>query len=252
MTPASFSIELPDAPPRPQDEETVVVRLEDGREEEIRLHEYARMYSTPGLYESVVQDLLESRSPQHVSAMMADEWRRLGHRLNELRVLDVGAGNGVVGELLAKEGVDFLVGLDNIPEAEAAAERDRPGIYSAYLTADLTALGSAEREQLVSYGFNGLTCVGALGFGDIPPEAFAQALNLTGDGSLIGFTIKEDFLQDGAKEGFAGFIQSLVDRGRLEVLRRERFRHRRAVTGESLYYVAVVGLKVGPVPVPGA
>ncbi len=47
-----------------------------------------------------------------------------------LRVLDLGAGNGVVGEELKKRGVSRLVGVDIITEAQAATERDRPGVIN--------------------------------------------------------------------------------------------------------------------------
>lgn len=249
MKPAGLDVKLPAGPQRSQDEETVLVR-HNGRMEELRLHEYARIFSIPGLYEMVVHDMLDCRSPEQVTAMMADEWSRLGRAPGDLRVLDVGAGNGVVGELLAKKGVGCLVALDNISEARSAAERDRPGVYSDYLTADLTDLEPGDVERLTGYGLNALTCVAALGFGDIPAAAFAQALNLTADGSLIAFTINEEFLEPEADGGFAGFIHDLEDDGLLEIRQRERFRHRRAVSGESLHYVAVVGLKEGPVPIP--
>ena len=39
-----------------------------------------------------------------------------------------------------------------------------------------------------------MTTVAALGFGDIPPDAFAAAFNLVEDGGHVAFTIKEDFI----------------------------------------------------------
>jgi predicted TPR repeat methyltransferase len=54
-----------------------------------------------------------------------------------LRVLDLGAGTGVVGELLRGLGFDELIGLDALPAARAACRRDRPGVYGEYLVGDL-------------------------------------------------------------------------------------------------------------------
>jgi len=45
---------------------------------------------------------------------------------SELRILDVGAGNGMVGEKLLEYGVARLVGLDISEAAYKALERDRP------------------------------------------------------------------------------------------------------------------------------
>ena len=41
----------------------------------------------------------------------------------QLRVLDVGAGNGMVGEELDRMGAKHIVGVDIIPEAAEAAQR---------------------------------------------------------------------------------------------------------------------------------
>ena len=47
----------------------------------------------------------------------------------ELRVIDLGAGNGMMGEVLKREGVARLVGADIIPEAREAAFLGL-GVYS--------------------------------------------------------------------------------------------------------------------------
>lgn len=149
------------------------------------------------------------------------------------RVLDVGAGNGLVGEALREAGVGTVVGVDILPEAAEAAERDRPDVYEDYVVVDLT--------QPVDLGtFDATTVVAALGFGDMPPTAFAGAFNMVVDGGLIAMNIKDEFLQEG---GFASFIEGLVDDGAMEVLSRRRYRHRLSVTGEELFYVAVVAVK---------
>ena len=65
-----------------------------------------------------------------------------------LTALDVGAGNGLVGEQLKRLGVKSIVGVDIIPEAARAAERDRPEVYSDYVVCDLTALDDDERARV--------------------------------------------------------------------------------------------------------
>ena len=51
---------------------------------------------------------------------------------SDLRVLDLGAGNGIVAERLTEAGVGHIVGVDLLEEAAQAAERDRPDAYDDY------------------------------------------------------------------------------------------------------------------------
>ena len=88
----------------------------------------------------------------------------------------------------------------------------------------------------------------ALGFGDIPPLAFAAAYNLISDGGWIAFTIKEDFLSDDDGSGFSALIRRMLEEGALELLRERRYQHRLSVAREPLYYLAIVAVKRGDVP----
>ena len=126
---------------------------------------------------------LRCQSPSRVSDVLRYSVSQSDQRLSELRVLDLGAGNGVVGEELKKHGVSRLVGVDIIPEAQAATERDRPGVYDAYYVMDFCQLRDDEREELDSWSPDCLISVAALGFGDIPARAFLEAFNIiTKDG----------------------------------------------------------------------
>jgi hypothetical protein len=99
------------------------------------------------------------------------------------------------------------------------------------------------REKLESCRFNCLVTVDALGFGDIPPEAFAEAYNLIEDGGWLALNIKEDFLEHPEDIGFAGLIRRMVGDGTLELSARRRYIHRLSVAGEPIYYVALVARK---------
>jgi hypothetical protein len=88
-----------------------------------------------------------------------------------------------------------------------------------------------------------MTCVAALGFGDIPPEAFLEAFNFVEDGGWLAFTLKEDFLNGADRSGFSRLIARGLDAGVLEMRTQERYRHRLSTTGEPLHYVAMVATK---------
>ncbi|MEE9597710.1 MAG: class I SAM-dependent methyltransferase, partial [Acidiferrobacterales bacterium] len=140
-------IQFPSTDVRELSQDEVYFYLLDGEggKTKIRLHEYDRIYRIPGLYEQVVFERLKCQSPSTVTEVLKYSLSQSDQRLNELRVLDLGAGNGMVGEELKKHGVSRLIGVDIIPEARDATERDRPGVYDAYYVMDLCSLTVDER-----------------------------------------------------------------------------------------------------------
>ena len=230
-----------------QDAEWCVVRV-GGEWRQIRFHDYDELYSVPGLYEKVIYDILRCDSPHVVRGLLEAELSDAGKPADELRVLDLGAGNGMVAEELADLGAELMVGVDIIEEAAAATERDRPGLYEDYHILDMADLKEGQRRELAMYRFNALTCVAALGFGDIPTRAFVAAYNLIRPDGWIAFNIKEDFLSNGDGSGFAGLIRAMLDDGTLELRQRQRYQHRLATDRRPLHYVAMVGIKRRDVP----
>ena len=225
-----------------QDAEWCVVHVE-GVWRQIRFHDYDELYSVPGLYEKVIYDVLRCDSPHVVRSLLEAELSDAGTPADELRVLDLGAGNGMVGEELADMGAEFLVGVDIIETAAEATERDRPGLYDNYHVVDMVTLTEGQRRELANYRFNTLTCVSALGFGDIPARAFIAAYNLIRPGGWIAFNIKESFLSGGDRSGFFRLIRAMLDDGTLELRQRQRYQHRLATDRHPLHYVAIVGVK---------
>lgn len=227
-----------------QDAEWCVIREED-QWREIRFHDYGDLYLIPGLYERLFYDILKCNSPTTIRKLLEDQVIKAGQNPRDLRVFDLGAGNGMVGEELADMGVETIVGIDIIEEAAIATERDRPGLYKDYFVKDMTNLSDEDRTNLASFNFNALCCVAALGFGDIPRVAFAEAFNLVANGGWIAFNIKENFLDSKDTSGFSTLIRAMISSGLLDIRVQRRYQHRIATNGDSLFYVAIVGRKRG-------
>ncbi|NIJ12210.1 SAM-dependent methyltransferase [Saccharomonospora amisosensis] len=241
-------IKLPRHPEQvDQDSEYCSVLL-DGVWQDIRFHDYGRIFAIPGLYEQLFHDILDCRSPDVVAKLLKEELQRDNVTAASLRVLDLGAGNGLVGEQLRTVGVGHLAGIDILPQARTAALRDRPEVYDAYHVLDMTNLSETDSLLLERHSFNALTCVAALGYGDIPPSAFRAAYNLVSDGGWVAFTIKDRFLSDSDTSGFATLIARCRQAGLLNVRARERYRHRLDISGRPLHYFALVGTKQGDIP----
>lgn len=225
-----------------QDREWCEVTI-DGEQRRIRFHDYHEIFAVPGLYECIFHEHLACTSPRVVAELLGRELQAAGVDPRTLRGLDVGAGNGMVGEELGRLGISSLVGVDLLEEAAAAAARDRPGLYDDYVACDLTALSADERRRLAEPRPTLLTTVAALGFGDIPCAAFVTAYDLVETGGWVAFNLKAEFLDDVDRSGFAKLVTGMLDDGVLEEHARLRYDHRRSMTGEALEYIAIVGRK---------
>lgn len=214
----------------------------DGRTR-IRFHDYAEIYERRGLYEQLFYDRLKCKSPTKVADVLQKAVLKDHEHPSELRVLDLGAGNGMVGEELAARGVSRLVGVDIIGEAKDATIRDRPGIYDHYYVADFTNVQEELRTELQTWSFNCMVSVAALGFGDIPPRAVAEAMNLVEVGGWIAFNIKETFLDASDESGFSKMVRQLIFSEYLDLHHLERYQHRFSIDGSPLKYFAIVGRK---------
>jgi 2-polyprenyl-3-methyl-5-hydroxy-6-metoxy-1,4-benzoquinol methylase len=230
-----------------QHEEFCEVKL-DGTWERLRFHDYDKIYALPGFYEALFYRKLKCCSPSRVVGLLDDVMSDFPQDPTDLRVLDVGAGNGMVGQELWGVGVEHIVGIDIINEARHAATRDRPDTYNDYFVSDLCDLPPKTEQKLRDHQFNCLTTIAALGFGDIPTEAFTTAFNLIRRDGWIAFNIKEDFLDDADDTGFCVLIRRMIQEKVIQMQAYRRYCHRLSADGEPLHYIAMVASKQHDIP----
>ncbi|MDH5178096.1 MAG: methyltransferase domain-containing protein [Gammaproteobacteria bacterium] len=231
-----------------QDEAYFYLQEQD-QQRKIRFHDYDKIYNVQGLYEQIFYDRLKCNSPEKVATVLEASLKQTDDNLSELRVLDFGAGNGMMGEELKKHGVSRLIGVDIIPEAYTATVRDRPGLYDAYYVEDFTQLSLEQKENIASWQCDCMVTVAALGFGDIPTMAFIEAFNIITEQGWIAFNIKETFFDAADESGFSRLIRELIFSSYLDVYHIERYRHRLSIEGEPLYYFTIAGRKNADIPV---
>jgi hypothetical protein len=229
------------------DGEYVVLRGVGADEETVHLHDYPRLYATPGLYEYVVQELLGCRSPQVAADGLAHALARLGLDAADVPLLDLGAGTGLVGELIRGLGATTVIGLDALDAARDACLRDRPGIYRDYLVGDLAHPRPGLFERLRAYRPGGLVSAGALGGAHAPADALVSALALLPAGAPVVFTIDERWTQTDGPGGFRTAITRLLASRQLQLVERSRFQHRRSTAGAPIHYEMFIATR-GPVP----
>jgi len=221
---------------------------EGSKKRKIRFHDYEEIYKSPGLYEQLFYDRLKCQSPKKVTEILRSSVAQSESNFSELRVLDFGAGNGMMGEELKHYGVARLVGVDIIKQAELATERDRPSVYDAYYAEDFCNLNEEVKNDISSWSLDCMTTIAALGFGDIPPEAFIQAFNIIQGEAWVAFNIKETFLTKSDTSGFSNMMRELIFSEFMDLYHLERYRHRLSIDGRPLYYFAIAARKNADIP----
>lgn len=247
--PTRYRIQFPRTEVTELEQDEVYFYLnEDGERVRLRLHDYDELYKRPGLYEQVIYERLKCSSPQKVGEILKKTLRAADDPITELRVLDLGAGNGIMGEVLKDDGVARVVGIDIVEDAKKATYRDRPHAYDEYYVADFTKLDDDLVEELDEWSFNCLTVVAALGFGDVPPDAYFQAMRFVRPGGWVALNIKETFLSESDTSGFSRAIRELISSEYLDVFHMEKYRHRYSMEGIPLFYFAIVAQKTAEIP----
>jgi len=244
MEETGYRLEIPEcSADLGQHEEWFLVHRGD-RSEKMRIQEYEKVYKIPGLYEDLVYDRLKCESHLVVTRMLAEQVEGSGELPEPRRVLEVGAGNGIVAEEMKKLfECEVIHGVDIIPEAAEAAERDRPGLYDDYHVVDLTELDEGLEAELSEARFNTMVTVSAMGFGHLPVPAFLSAFNLIEEGSLVAFNILAENWDSGKKDGYKELIEQL-DGESLDVLAKDRYCHRFNTSGQPLTYIALIARKL--------
>lgn len=106
------------------------------------------------------------------------------------RVLDAGAGTGLIGKLLHEAGYRQLVALD-LSEAMLAEAR-RKNVYSALQVGTL-----GETLDFATDEFDAVISVGVFTLGHAPASAFDELVRVTKPGGHIVFTLHNDLYQEG-------------------------------------------------------
>ena len=76
-----------------QDEAYFYLQGSSGKRK-IKFHDYDEIYQVEGLYEQIFYDRLKCASPSKVASILESAVKQYQDNFTELRILDLGAGNG--------------------------------------------------------------------------------------------------------------------------------------------------------------
>ena len=230
----------------PTKEEYFYLLTETGQKRLLRIHDYTEVYQVPGLYEHLVCDKLKYQAPQVISKLLIEQAVEDNITVNDLVVLDVGAGNGISGKVLADLGVNSIVGLDIIPEAATATQRDYPGVYRQYYVEDLTCLREKTHQELVSQKFNVLLMSGSLYH--LPFKAFYNALNLITVGGWLAVSLRQAVIGQEKSGNAYHLFKELINNKTLEIVTKKTYQQRLSANGEPLMGAAIIAKKRTKIP----
>jgi predicted TPR repeat methyltransferase len=100
-------------------------------------------------------------------------------------VLDAGCGTGIVGEILTREGISTLTGLDY--SEEMLEQAGAKGVYKELIQADL--MGPLNLSNSI---FDALISVGTFTLGHVGPKALFELARVVKPGGLICFTVRDE------------------------------------------------------------
>ncbi|MDB9517253.1 methyltransferase domain-containing protein [Roseofilum reptotaenium CS-1145] len=240
----NFQVRLPDnIKDLPINEEYFFI-TENGQERRLKLHDYAEVYRIPGLYNYLALEKLAYRSPEVMTTLLTENVQESGESIQELKLLELGAGSGLFGQAVTKLGVTSIIGIDIVPEAAEACRRDYPGVYEEYFVEDMTELSQSTRKLLGEKKLNGFVCCSALSDGHIPVKAFITGMNLIKNQGWVLFNVAKSSYEckDDCPE-FVKFYRQSVEKGYLNVQATQTYIHRCFFNGKSLEYVAILAKK---------
>ena len=112
-------------------------------------------------------------------------------------ILDVGAGTGLVGELLYRTGNKKIIGIDISPEMLEQAKSKE--CYSSLMEADVT-----RKIPLKSNSIGAIVSAGTFTHGHVGPDAFDELLRIIKPGGLFVLSINSKvFVKGGFQEKFS-------------------------------------------------
>jgi len=115
----------------------------------------------------------------------------------EAKVLDAGAGTGIVGKILAKQGYTDLAAMD-LSEGMLEEAR-RKNVYR-----ELHQMVMGEPLDFATDSFDATICVGVLTIGHAPASSLDELIRITRPGGYIVFTLHTDTYKN------SGFKEKLI------------------------------------------
>ena len=123
---------------------------------------------------------------------------------NDTPIIDLGAGTGLVGELLNENKKKEIIGIDI--SSEMLNEAKQKNCYSSLIEADIT-----KKIPLKNNSIGAVVSAGTFTHGHVGPEAFDEILRITRPGGLFVLSINSKFfISSGFNEKFTAIKNKIT------------------------------------------
>ncbi len=126
----------------------------------------------------------------------------------EARILDAGAGTGLVGKLLAEQGYEYIVALDLSPGMLKEARKKKA--YRAFYR-----MVMGESLDFQTNSFDAVISIGVLTVGHAPASSLDELIRITKPGGHIVFSLRPDVYRD---NGFKQKQDGLESEGKWKLI----------------------------------
>lgn len=151
-------------------------------------------------YDQELEEVFGYAAPQKAAEMLAK------HAPRDARILDAGAGTGLVGQALHRLGYPRLVGLDaSQGMLSKAGEKD---VYQTLCRMDL-----GDPLPFPDACFAAVISIGVFTYGHADASSFDELIRVTKPGGHIVFSLRPDFYEE---SGFEAKLSSLEATGKWE------------------------------------
>lgn len=153
-------------------------------------------------YDSDLATEFAWNSPQHAADVFAK------HVSKPAKILDAGAGTGLVGECLAEAGYKDLVAMDL--SQGMLDEAKKKNIYNDF---HQMALGASL--DFLSNEFDSVISVGVFTQGHAPANSFDELIRITKPAGIIVFSLRVDIYEN---DGFKEYQENLENIGKWKLV----------------------------------
>lgn len=210
-----------------QGQEFVEIELETGEIKKINIHDYSTLYQYPHFYEYLLVGSLAYQSPTVLGQLLTQV-----KDISRWRILDVACGSGLMGKYLKKESelaIETLVGIDILPEAIAALERDNPDLYDHTYT-----LENFNEKEMQQYNFNCIIVSGGASHLSVKDYQIYTNLLVNSDTACIAFNLKIEPENNHRQE-----ILKWID-NHYHCLTHQIYNHRKLMNGTLIQHEAFI------------